>query len=293
MPAPHELVLILHRGYDADALAAQLAAVFGDSPQFAGSAAGYYGAGAQKFVAPVTAPGDLAPLRNILLSQHAGVIAWGLRPQQLCPVKLLVFDTDSTFIDEEVIDELAGYAGYKEHVAGITERAMRGELDFNAALAERVQLLKGLPASTLDAVLTTKLNLTRGARELIAEANKRGIFTYLLSGGFSFFTEAFCRELAMTGNFANELEIVDAHLTGRTVGPIVNRQRKAELLSEIAQKHGVSLERSVAVGDGANDLDMLRLSAMGIAFCAKPALVNATPSAVFERDLRLVADLCF
>lgn len=248
---------------------------------------------ATKYVLPVNSGIDTAQLRQLMLEHQSSLLAWALRPATLRPVGLLVFDTDSTFINEEVIDEIAGYAGYKAHVAAITERAMRGELDFNAALAERVHLLKGLPGHTLDAVLRTKITLTNGAADLIAAAKSRGVHTYLLSGGFTFFTGALSQSLGMTGHFANELEIVDGHLSGRTLGPIVNRQRKAELLRELAAKHSVPLTSSVAVGDGANDMDMLSLSGMGIAFCAKPALVEASASAIFSRDLRLVNELIF
>lgn len=236
---------------------------------------------------------DSALVRSIILEERSCVLAWALKPASLNPVGMLVFDTDSTFINEEVIDELAGYAGVKSHVAAITERAMRGELDFNAALAERVALLRGLPEHTLDAVLRSKITLTKGAAELVDAAKSRGIFTYLLSGGFTFFTGALSKRLGMTGHFANELEIASGHLTGRTQGAIVNRQRKAELLRTLAEKHSVPLWQTVAVGDGANDLDMLNSAGLGIAFCAKPALVEVCNAAIFERDLRWVQELIF
>jgi phosphoserine phosphatase len=286
-----ELVLVIRNGADVAALRQQLIE-YGVTTVAAPEAASHVQA-ATKYVLPLQAIVDPARLREIVLQHQVSLLAWALRPATLRPVGLLVFDADSTFINEEVIDEIAGYAGYKAHVAAITERAMRGELDFNTALAERVHLLKGLPEHTLDAVLRTKITLTSGAADLIAAAKSRGVHTYLLSGGFTFFTGALSQSLGMTGHFANELEIVDGHLTGRTLGPIVNRQRKAELLRELAAKHAIPLTNTVAVGDGANDIDMLSLSGMGIAFCAKPALVEASNAAIFERDLRLVQELIF
>lgn len=217
--------------------------------------------------------------------------AYAIRPVKMPGTRMVVFDTDSTFINEEVIDEIAGFAGYKEQVAAITERAMRGELDFNAALAERVKLLAGLPASTLERVRTEKLTLTQGAKDLTASLHAGGKKTFLLSGGFSYFTKYFRESLGMTNDFANELEIRDGKLTGKTIGPIVNRQRKAELLLSLAAEHGIDAGETVAVGDGANDADMCRASGLGIAFCAKPALLRETDAAIFLRDLRLVMAL--
>lgn len=286
-----EVVLIAREAANVAALLRELATL-GITTETTPQAAEHLQAAA-KYVLPLNAIVDPAGLRQLMLQDQASLLAWALRPATLRPVGLLVFDTDSTFINEEVIDEIAGYAGYKAHVAAITERAMRGELDFNTALAERVHLLKGLPEHTLDAVLRTKITLTHGAANLIAAAKSRGVHTYLLSGGFTFFTGALSQSLGMTGHFANELEIVDGHLTGRTLGPIVNRQRKAELLRELAAKHAIPLTNTVAAGDGANDMDMLSLSGMGIAFCAKPALVEASASAIFVRDLRLVQELIF
>lgn len=250
-------------------------------------------AAATKYIFALESAVEPSLVRSLMLANKSYLLAWALRPATLAPVRLIVFDTDSTFINEEVIDELAGYAGLKSHVAAITERAMRGEIDFNAALAERVALLKGLPEHTLDAVLRSKITLTKGAAELIEAIKARGIFTYLLSGGFTFFTGALCEGLGMTGHFANELEIASGHLTGRTQGAIVNRQRKAELLRMLADKHAVPLWQTVAVGDGANDLDMLQCSGLGIAFCAKPALIEACNAAIFARDLRWVGELIF
>lgn len=240
----------------------------------------------------VTAAAEQA-IRDAMAAQSGNVVAYALKAAFTVSPRLVVFDTDSTFINQEVIDEIAAFAGFKKEVAEITERAMRGELDFNKALAERVLLLKGVSAEVLPEIKRNRLSLSHGAPELVESLHARGVFTYLLSGGFSFFTSAFRRDLKLTGDFANELEIVDGRLTGKTLGAIVNRQRKAELLHELAAKHGVEPGATVAVGDGANDIDMAVQSGLGIAFCAKPALVNAVNAAIFERDLRLVAELAF
>ncbi len=232
-------------------------------------------------------------IRQAILPFAGTLAAYALRPVSKAEPKLVVFDTDSTFINQEVIDEIAAYAGFKQEVSEITERAMRGELDFNQALAERVLLLRGVADTVLPEIKRSRLSLTQGAAALIADLQKHNASTYLLSGGFSFFTSAFRRELNMTGDFANELEIVDGRLTGKTLGSIVNRQRKAELLAMLMQRHGIGVEHTVAVGDGANDIDMVLQSGLGIAFCAKPALVNVTNAAIFERDLRFVAELAY
>lgn len=243
-------------------------------------------------VSGVTASAEQA-IRDAMAVQSGNVVAYALKAERIVTPRLVVFDTDSTFINQEVIDEIAAFAGFKKEVAEITERAMRGELDFNKALAERVLLLRGVSAEVLPEIKRNRLSLTQGAAELVADLNRRQIFTYLLSGGFSFFTSAFRQDLKLTGDFANELEIIDGRLTGKTLGTIVNRQRKADLLKELAAQHGVSIAETVAVGDGANDIDMALSSGMGVAFCAKPALVNAVNAAIFERDLRLVAELAF
>lgn len=245
----------------------------------------------QKLVLQLSPGFEKEQARSLLLQNRTGLAAYAIAPAEMPAIRLVVFDTDSTFINEEVIDEIAAFAGYKPQVAAITERAMRGELDFNAALAERVALLKDLPAATLDTVRAEKLSLTKGAAELTQTLHGAGVKTYLLSGGFNFVTNHFTRTLGMTGHFANELEITAGMLTGKTQGAIVNRQRKAELLREIAVGHRIDLSASVAVGDGANDLDMCRQSGLGIAFCAKPALYNETFAAIFERDLNMVLPL--
>ncbi|WP_166254253.1 phosphoserine phosphatase SerB [Marinobacter salicampi] len=183
--------------------------------------------------------------------------------------RLVVFDMDSTLIEAEVIDELAREAGVGEQVAAITELAMQGKLDFAASFAERLALLKGLDESVL-AAIAERLKLTEGAEHLLRSLKSLGYRTAILSGGFSYFARNLQQRLGIDYVYANELEIVDGKVTGRVSGRIVDGQRKAELLKEIALKENVSREQVIAVGDGANDLPMLSQAGLGVAFRAKP-----------------------
>ena len=190
--------------------------------------------------------------------------------------RLVVFDMDSTLIQEEVIDELAKRAGVGEEVSKITEAAMRGEIDFKESLKRRVASLEGLPESVmLD--IARNLNLNEGADRLVSTLRKLGFKTAILSGGFTFFGRYLSKRLDIDYVHANELEIVDGVLTGRVIGDIVDGVKKAALLKEIAASLGFGLEQTIAVGDGANDLPMLSTAGMGIAFHAKP-LVQASAS---------------
>ena len=182
--------------------------------------------------------------------------------------RLVVMDMDSTLIQIEVIDELARIAGVGEQVALITERAMNGELDFPAALRERVALLSGLPAAALEEVYRN-IPFTPGAKTLIRVLKRLGFKTAIISGGFSYFADRIKDDLGLDYAFANELEIVDGLVSGRVIGPVVDGGRKAELLEEIAAKEGVTLDQAIAIGDGANDLPMLGKAGLGIAFNAK------------------------
>ena len=186
-------------------------------------------------------------------------------------IKLAVFDMDSTLIQCEVIDELATRAGVGDRVAAITERAMRGELDFNQSLSERLGLLRGLEADTA-LQIAKNLPYTDGARELMTTLRATGVKTVIISGGFSLFAEYVAAELAMDEYFANTLEVSDGVLTGVAIPPIVNAEYKEAKLREIAASMGISMRQTLAIGDGANDLKMLNAAGIGIAFRAKPVV---------------------
>jgi len=183
--------------------------------------------------------------------------------------RLFAFDMDSTLIQGEVIDELACFAGVGDEVAKITVAAMRGELNFDESFTRRVALLKGLPVEQVYNLLDA-IPLTDGAERLIRTLRRLGYKTAILSGGFKFFASHLQQRLGIDYVYSNELEIVDGKVTGRVIPPIVNGERKAALLKEIADREGISLEQVVAVGDGANDIPMLSLAGMGIAYRAKP-----------------------
>ena len=183
--------------------------------------------------------------------------------------RLVAFDMDSTLIRVEVIDELAKRAGVGDEVSAITAGAMRGEYDFKESLRRRLALLKGLDASVLQDV-ADNLPLTEGAERLINNLKRLGFKVAIISGGFTYFGEHLQRLLGIDYVYANKLEVKDGRLTGRVVGPIVDGARKAELLGRLAEREGISLQQVAAVGDGANDLPMLGLAGLGIAFHAKP-----------------------
>ncbi len=185
--------------------------------------------------------------------------------------RLIVFDVDSTLIQQEVIEMLADRVGAGEAVAAITEAAMRGEIEFAESLRQRVATLKGLPASVLDDV-ADQLELTPGARTTLRTLRRLGFHCGVVSGGFRQVIDPLAHELMLDFVAANELEVVDGVLTGRLVGPIIDRPGKAKALRDFAQQAGVPMEQTVAVGDGANDIDMLAAAGLGVAFNAKPAL---------------------
>lgn len=193
--------------------------------------------------------------------------------------RLVAFDMDSTLIDAEVIDELAKAAGVGAQVAEITERAMRGELDFTASFRARVALLKGLDENALQQI-AARLHLNEGAERLVSTLKKMGYKTAILSGGFSYFGEHVQKILGIDYVFANALEIENGRVTGNVVGDVVDGQRKAALLREIAAKENISLEQVIAVGDGANDLPMLSIAGLGIAFRAKPIVKQSAKQSI-------------
>ena len=193
--------------------------------------------------------------------------------------RLVAFDMDSTLIEAEVIDELAAAAGVGEQVAEITERAMRGELDFTESFHERVALLKGLSGDVLQEI-AERLPVTEGAERLIRNLNSLGYTTVILSGGFNYFGNYLKEKLGIDYVFANELDMEDGIVTGKVTGTVVDGNRKAQLLREIAEKEGIRLEQTIAVGDGANDLPMLRIAGLGIAFRAKPLVQESAKQSI-------------
>jgi phosphoserine phosphatase len=215
---------------------------------------------------------EAAPLLGVDVAvQHAGLDRRGQR--------LVVMDVDSTLIQDEVIDLLAERAGALDEVAAITERAMRGEIDFAESLKQRVALLAGLPAEALDET-ARRIRLTPGARTLCRTLRRLGFRVCLVSGGFREVIAPLAEQLDVDGLRANELEIVEGRLTGRVAGVIVDRQGKREALEEFAREFGIPVARTIAIGDGANDLDMLDAAGLGIAFNAKPVVQAAADTAV-------------
>jgi phosphoserine phosphatase len=194
-------------------------------------------------------------------------------------MRLIVMDVDSTLIQGEVIELLAGHSEHRDEVADVTERAMRGELDFEASLRQRVALLAGIPASALDQVYDA-LVLAPGARTLVRILRRLGYRFALVSGGFSQITDRLAEDLGIHYSRANDLEIVDGVITGRIVGDVVDRAGKAEALRYFAGEVGVSVDAVVAIGDGANDLDMLEAAGLGIAYNAKPLVQEAADTTV-------------
>lgn len=193
--------------------------------------------------------------------------------------KLVVMDVDSTLIQQEVIELLADKAGVQEKVKEITEAAMKGELDFSASLKARVALLQGLPESVLKDV-QSEIALTPGARTLVKTLHQLGHSVAVVSGGFTSVIEPLVKELGIAHYRANTLEVKDGLLTGNVLEPIIDRAAKAEALRDFAKIEGVELEQTVAIGDGANDLDMISIAGLGIAFNAKPAVKAAADSSV-------------
>ena len=200
------------------------------------------------------------------------------------PFKLVAFDMDSTLIQAECIDEIAKEAGVGEQVSAVTEAAMRGELDFTGSLQARVALLKGLDVHVLEAVYE-RIELMPGATELFDALQANHIKTAILSGGFVFFAERFADRLGADSYHCNDLEIKDGKLTGKTLGPIVDAQAKADHLVALAKQCGIPMEQTASVGDGANDLKVMAAAGLGIAFCAKPTVQEQADIAVNDKNL--------
>ncbi|WP_431520295.1 phosphoserine phosphatase SerB [Janthinobacterium lividum] len=190
----------------------------------------------------------------------------------LSEFKLVAMDMDSTLITIECIDEIADMQGLKPQVAAITEAAMRGELDFAASLKQRVALLEGLDASALQRVYDERLKLSPGAETMLAAVQKAGLKTLLVSGGFTFFTARLKERLGLDYTHANELEIVDGKLTGRVLGGIVDAEEKQRTVERVCAQMGITPAQAIVMGDGANDLKMMGIAGLSVAFRAKPVV---------------------
>jgi phosphoserine phosphatase len=199
--------------------------------------------------------------------------------------KLLIADMDSTIIEQEVVDELAAVAGIGEAISAITARAMKGEIEFEPALRERVALLQGLPETAIQHVIQKRITFAPGGRTLVATMKAHGAFTAIVSGGFLPFTRHVAERLGFDSHQANELLIAQGRLTGRVREPVLGKNAKVEALKRLAAKLGLSLDDAVAVGDGANDVPMLRLAGLGVALHAKPAVREAAPVRIDHGDL--------
>ena len=212
------------------------------------------------------------------------MLAMNSRPT-LAEPGLLFMDMDSTLIQCECIDEIAGFLGIKSQISEITERAMRGELDFAASLSERVQLLSGLDANVLDQVYDECIELTDGAESLITTLKQHGWKIGLVSGGFTWFTDKLEQRLKLDFTSSNVLEIKNGKLTGGIIGDIVDAETKRRCLLEQAELYSIPIAQTVALGDGANDLPMIHAAGLGIAFHAKPKVIEQAPYAIHNGGL--------
>ncbi|GMG81775.1 phosphoserine phosphatase SerB [Paralimibaculum aggregatum] len=212
-------------------------------------------------------------------------------PAEAREKRILIADMDSTMIGVECIDEIADMAGIKEQVAAITERAMAGELDFEAALAERVALLEGLPETALADAYAARVALNPGARLLVRTMAARGAHVALVSGGFTYFTERVAAAAGFAEHRANVLEIVAGRLTGRVIPPVLGRAAKAEALDEFCARCGASPAEVLALGDGANDLAMIEAAGLGVGYRPKPALAEKADAVLRHSDLSAVLHL--
>jgi phosphoserine phosphatase len=228
-------------------------------------------------------PAFTASMRAAIGGEPADVV---VQPQARRRKKLLVADMDSTMIGQECIDELADYAGLKSKVAEITERAMRGEIAFEPALRERVALLAGLPAATIDKVIAERITLTPGGTALVKTMRANGAYTSLVSGGFTAFTAKIAAAIGFDDQHANTLLVDEAgKLTGKVAEPILGRDAKLQTLITLRNRNRISSDETLAVGDGANDIPMVKKASLGVAFHGKPALKEVAGACIDYGDL--------
>jgi phosphoserine phosphatase len=235
---------------------------------------------------PFTSTEDLGAIAGRLRAARGDLpIDIVVQPQIARRKKLFLADMDSTMIGQECIDELADFVGLKAHVAAITERAMRGEIQFEPALRERVALLKGLPVDVVDEVLVKRITLTPGGRELVATMRAHGAYTCLISGGFTLFTDRVAAMIGFEENRGNELLVEDGKLTGEVAEPILGRAAKLATLVELRESFDLDDLDTLVVGDGANDLGMIQSAGLGVAYRAKPAVAAAADARIDHGDL--------
>ncbi|MCX5497093.1 phosphoserine phosphatase SerB [Kaistia dalseonensis] len=238
---------------------------------------------------PAAASSDLAAVRDDLFEMIDGrPVDVVVQPIASRRKRLLVADMDSTMIGQECIDELADMAGLKPYVAAITERAMRGEIAFEPALRERVGLLKGLPLGVIDTVLAERIKLTPGGPELVRTMKAAGAYTALVSGGFTLFTGPVAAMIGFDENRANQLNHEGGVLDGTVTEPILGQEAKLSALMDLSRRFGLSRHETLAIGDGANDLAMVRAAGLGIAYHAKPKVAAEADARIDHTDLTAI-----
>ena len=224
---------------------------------------------------------------QILSGREAGEVDLLFKKDEgeFAPKKLLICDMDSTVIEQECIDELADFAGFREKVEGITEAAMRGELDFESALRERAALLKGLPETTMQQVFDERITLSTGVEWLVKGMKREGAKCILVSGGFVFFTERVARVAGFDAHYGNRLGVEGGVLTGEVIDPILTKESKLKILEHTIEQLGITAEDVLAIGDGANDIPMLQHAGIGVAYHAKEAVQKAAGYQLNHADL--------
>lgn len=228
---------------------------------------------------------DARDARNDLRAAFEGVADTALLPTRNRKKRLLISDMDSTIIQQECLDELATYAGLKDEIAAITARAMAGELDFEAALTERVSKLSGLPLNALETCYAERITLMPGAQTLTATMATNKAYCLLVSGGFTFFTSRVAEQVGFQGDRGNTLKDDGSHLTGEVGHPILGREAKLDALDNAAFANGLTRQDALAMGDGANDLAMIEAAGLGLAVHAKPIVASAADAEIYVTDL--------